>query len=106
MNVFGLDADILNSPAADYHWRTFIDRGAFKVLVNALIDGLDYTNFKNANDEDLHELYAEFWGMRRAYGTNDPALRTENRARKRGRTTDRTSHLAWGPGDLEHHPKS
>jgi len=82
VNVFGLDADILEMPKAEYRWRTFIDR------------------------KDLHELYSEFWGMHPGYGTNDPALRTGDRGRKGDRTTDRISHLAWGPGDLSNYPKS
>ena len=108
-NIFGPDAEVIETPEADYGWRVFIDRERFKVLVNALIDRIDYTNFKNSvRDDDLHDLYTEFWGLHRDYGTRDPAAgRDYHRERTPSSRSkaDRSAHFTWGPGDLEHHPR-
>ncbi len=98
-NVVG-DADILETPNADYSYRTFIDREKFKQIVVAGIDAITYGNFKNSVPEeyaDLHDMYADFWMMHRSYGDKDPATRDPGKGKRKA---DRSGHFAWGPGDL------
>ena len=68
LNIFGPDAEIVETPDADYRWRVFVGRAEFKALIDARIDGIQYTNFKNSvKDHDLHELYSDFWQLHRGY---------------------------------------
>src|ERR1041384_4107267 len=65
-NVLGPDADIIETPDADYRWRAFINRKGFKALVDQRIDGISYTNFKaSVKDHELHDIYITFWGEHR-----------------------------------------
>ena len=91
VNVFGPDVEIVETPEADYRWRTFLHREAFKQVVNSRIDTMNYTNFKDSvKDHDLHRMYVEVWERHAKYGETDPA----------SRKADRSSHFAWGPGDI------
>jgi hypothetical protein len=104
-NIFGPNADVVETPEADYRWRTFVDRKSFKALVNTLIDVIDYTNFKNSvKEDDLHDLYTEFWNLHRRYGTQDPALPGHNRSGAKAHNTDRSSHFVWNRKDLDYDP--
>jgi len=87
INVVGPDAEILDTPDRDYRWRTFIGRDQFKALMIGRIDLINYTNFKDSvKDGDLHRMYMDFWTRHKQY-----------------QSRDRSSHFAWGPGDVVHH---
>jgi hypothetical protein len=91
VNIFGPDLEIVETPDADYRWRIFLEREAFKQIVNSRIDAINYTNFKNSvNDQDLHRMYVELWEQHSNYGATDPATRK----------ADRSSHFAWGADDI------
>ena len=86
VNAVGPDAKIENTLDHDYHWRTYISREDFKLLMMDRIDGIDYPNFKDSvKDDDLHDLYLGFW--------TDHNLYQASAEKKR----DRRSHFAWGP---------
>jgi hypothetical protein len=98
INIVGNDVEVLENAGSDYRWRTFVDRKAFSTMMAARIEAIGYTNFKNsAKDHELHDLYMEFWGVHKRY---------QDKARSGRRQPDRSDHLAWGPGELEHNPKS
>lgn len=91
VNIFGPDVEIVETPDADYRWRIFLDRDAFKQVVNSRIDAINYTNFKDSvKGQDLHRMYVDVWEKHSKYGATDPATRKG----------DRWSHFAWGPGDI------
>jgi hypothetical protein len=46
VNAVGPDAKIENTLDHDYHWRTYISREDFKLLMMDRIDGIDYPNFQ------------------------------------------------------------
>jgi len=68
VNIFRQDTEVVETPDADYRWRVFHSRAEFKTLIDARVDGIEYTNFKNTvKDHDLHELYSDFWQAHRGY---------------------------------------
>jgi hypothetical protein len=68
LNVCGKDADVIKNGGSDYRWRTFIDRKAFASVLAGRIERIRYPNFKNSvKDNDLHDLYVEFWQLHRRY---------------------------------------
>jgi len=98
VRAFGIENEIIETPKNDYRWRAFIKRSVIKDMINARIDGLDYTNFKKSvTDEDLHDMYNQFWMEHYGYGQRDPEVR------KKRATNDRSDHFAWGDGDVVHH---
>jgi hypothetical protein len=75
-NIFGSNCETIETPEADYRWRTFIERKAFIALVTARVMDIDYTNFKDSVDNnDLHDMYLGMWSLHSRYGKNDPATR-------------------------------
>ena len=73
VNVLGGNAEIFEDSEAEYRWRSFIGREAFKAIVSRRIDAIDYPNFKDSVVEDeLHDLYMEFWRLHRSYQKSDP----------------------------------
>jgi hypothetical protein len=96
LSIFGPDAKIVETPEADYRWRTFVTRAALRTVVDSRIDAISYTNFKNTvKDDDLHEVYMEFWNTHRHYQDED---RPEHRL-------DRSGQSGRGSGDSAHKPK-
>ncbi|HCC58745.1 MAG TPA: hypothetical protein DEQ47_16105 [Solibacterales bacterium] len=90
--ILGKDSEIFEDPAADYRWRCFVGRPDFKKIVDQRIDAIDYPNFKNSViDEDLHQLYMEFWTLHHRYQKADRSAATRNRR----------NHFSREPGDLE-----
>lgn len=59
---------IINSKKNDYAWRMFVDEEEFAQMMKERILNIDYSNFKNSVvDNDLHDLYADFWGLHYGY---------------------------------------
>ena len=84
LNIFGQDAQIVETAEADYRWRTFVTRAAFKAVLDSRIDTISYTNFKNSvKDDELHEMYMDFWNTHRHYQDQD---RAENRLDSTGQS--------------------
>lgn len=53
---------------ADYRYRLFVTRDEFKAVVAARVEEINYDNFKNSvENEELHDLYARFWGLHARY---------------------------------------
>jgi hypothetical protein len=76
LNVFG-DVEIIKNAGTDYRWRTFVDRKAFAALVAARVEKINYPNFKNSvGDQDLHDLYLDFWTMHNRYQQQDSTERS------------------------------
>ena len=44
------DAELIETPNADYRYRIIVDKAAWAGAVRRMILELDYTNFKNAAD--------------------------------------------------------
>ena len=42
------DAEVMETPLADYRYRAWIDRQAFSNAFTKQVEGLTYTNFKNS----------------------------------------------------------
>ena len=62
--------------------------------MTARIEAIDYGNFKNSvKNDELHDLYMNFWKIHSRHQEQD----------RSGRQRDRSSQMAWGPGDVEHH---
>jgi hypothetical protein len=73
--VVGPNAQIVKTSERDYPWRTFMRREQFSEILAARIEAIDYENFKNSvRNDDLHDLYSDFWFRHREYGRTDPAL--------------------------------
>lgn len=63
-NLFGKDAEIVVLTDADYKYRLFVERSVVADLTHKALMGISYDNFKNSvQDDDLHDLYADFWGL-------------------------------------------
>src|SRR5689334_21731085 len=93
LNIFGQDAQIVETPEADYRWRTFVDRAAFKAVVANRIDAVSYTNFKNTvKDDDLHEMYMDFWNTHRHYQDQDRPENRLDRSGQAGRGSEDPGH--------------
>jgi hypothetical protein len=74
-NVIGSEADIQFTPSCDYAWRTYLSRKAFKQIMVDRIDGINYPNFKDSispANNDLHDLYLDFWSEHAGYQDDDP----------------------------------
>lgn len=60
-----ITATIVETGRADYPYRVTVSRDEWKVLIGALIDGIDYDNFKNAvaktNPTRSHGAYMRVW---------------------------------------------
>jgi hypothetical protein len=68
INVFGKDAGITVTPERDYKYRVFAERNKLAQIIAARIDQINYGNFKDSVEaDDLHELYARFWGLHYQY---------------------------------------
>jgi hypothetical protein len=62
--VFGSDAEIIENAGSDYKYRVFIPRRVLADIAHETLMGLNYTNFKiSVKDEDLHDLYLDFWDL-------------------------------------------
>lgn len=60
-------------------------------VVDSRIDAISYNNFKNTvTDDDLHEMYMDFWNTHRHYQEQDLPERH----------LDRSGPSASGPGDV------
>ena len=59
------DLAIEHTPLADYGWRAVVPRAAWSQVLVALLDELDYSNFKSAvasrQSVDRASLYARVW---------------------------------------------
>ncbi|WP_046864783.1 hypothetical protein [Microvirga massiliensis] len=64
VNLFGADADIIEGAGTDYKYRVFIERRVLADLAHKTLMSLGYDNFKNSvKDDDLHDLYSDFWEL-------------------------------------------
>ena len=55
---------IEHTPKNDYQFRIRADKSEFKLLMNIMIDNIDYGNFKNSVDDDaLKTMYGRVWGL-------------------------------------------
>ena len=69
------DQQVIEDSTADYRYRVFVGREKVRECVGRMIMGephhpctIDYPNFKNSvEDDELHALYARFWGDHYAY---------------------------------------
>jgi hypothetical protein len=60
--VFGADAAIVESKAADYRWRITVPKGAFANVLRLQVAAIDYDNFKSSVEEvDRHDAYMAVW---------------------------------------------
>jgi hypothetical protein len=63
--IEGFDASgIWEDPSADYRWRMEVDRKAVAELARAMVDRVDYDNFKSrvgAGDPERASIYARVW---------------------------------------------
>jgi hypothetical protein len=70
-NIFP-DKEIIVGGSTDYNYRVFCTKEEFAKLVADSIMNIKYDNFKNSvNDYDLHDLYANFWGLHYDYQRNE-----------------------------------
>jgi hypothetical protein len=61
-------AKIHTTAKTDYAHRVFVGRKAFARLVVDRIMNIDYDNFKDSvEDNELHDLYADFWTLHYRY---------------------------------------
>jgi hypothetical protein len=85
----------------DYRFRVFVSKEDFAQLVYEKAMAIDYGNFKNSvADDQLHDLYADFWTLHRGYQTRCQAQETRSAGKKkqgkkapapkRGQDIDRT----------------
>lgn len=68
--AFGDDVEVVHTPDADYHYRTFLPRGTVARALAGMVDGIDYGNFKKSvPDHARHDHYLEVWsaGWRRSH---------------------------------------
>lgn len=66
-NLFGTHK-IHVTPDNDYRYRVYCDKGTWQNIVDARIQNIDYTNFKNSvKNKKLHDLYLEFWFLHMIY---------------------------------------
>ena len=61
------DAEVAETPDADYRFRTLLPRDVVAGAVAAAVGTIDYDNFKNSvAEDDRHDAYADCWlAMRR-----------------------------------------
>ncbi len=72
LNLFGNKVEIAETAQSDYRWRAFVERKVFATLVASRIEKIGYTNFKDSvRDNDLHDLYMDFWDLQRQYQDQD-----------------------------------
>lgn len=86
------DADwveVIETPNADYRFRTAINRDIAKAALSEAVDQIDYVNFKNSIgttpvEEERHSAYLRVWtammGLQRWV-----LSREENSARRKGK---------------------
>jgi hypothetical protein len=56
------DAKVTKSTTTDYLYRAIVSRAAVKQAVAAMIDHIDYANFKDGvEDRSLHAAYVGVW---------------------------------------------
>ena len=56
------DANVIESGATDYRFRAIVSRAAVKQAVAAMIDHIDYPNFKDGvEDSSLRAAYVGVW---------------------------------------------
>lgn len=59
---------IYSSKNTDYAYRVFVGRKAFAKLVANRVMDINYGNFKDSVlDDELHDLYADFWTLHYKY---------------------------------------
>ena len=75
----------IQTPDRDYHWRIRVTRDVVKAMMVAMVDKLNYTNFKDRihtqNNHNRDEAYMETWSAmyRFQYATERPGFfRREN----------------------------
>lgn len=66
-NLFPTTAIIITE-SSDYRYRIYVSKAGFAERVARRLDEISYPNFKNSvKDEELHELYCEFWHLHHEY---------------------------------------
>lgn len=66
--LFGDSLKIHITPENDYRYRVYCDRDTWKNIVDARIQNINYTNFKDSvKDDKLHRLYEDFWYLHMIY---------------------------------------
>jgi hypothetical protein len=64
------DADIIETPMADYQFRVFSTRSEWASFLTATALDIDYKNFKSAiDDSHRHDIYMSVWGVLRRIGS-------------------------------------
>lgn len=62
------DYRIVKTKNTDYRYRVFVDREEFADLVRDKVMRIEYGNFKDSViDDELHNLYADFWRLHWQY---------------------------------------
>jgi hypothetical protein len=68
LDVLFPEYKVIVGGSTDYNYRVFIDKKDFNDIVSRRIQAIDYANFKNSvEDDDLHQLYADFWQLHYEY---------------------------------------
>jgi len=66
-NIFP-DALVTKTPGRDYLYRTLLPRGEVVERIKALVEGIDYPNFKDSVEEPLYQrACGEVWGILHRY---------------------------------------
>jgi hypothetical protein len=67
-NLPGNGIEVTVTPERDYKYRTKAARRRFAQIVASRIEQIEYGNFKDSvADEDLHDLYKQFWVLHKEY---------------------------------------
>lgn len=77
------EAEVLETPDADYRFRAVIPRWLVATRMAAEVGDIDYTNFKNSVAKDApgrarHDVYLQIWSV--MMGAQRAALRLRNMA--------------------------
>ncbi|MDI9569145.1 MAG: hypothetical protein QM278_00200 [Pseudomonadota bacterium] len=66
-NIFP-DAQVTKTPGRDYLYRTLLPRGEVAERIKALVEGIEYSNFKDAVEAPLYQrACGEIWGILHRY---------------------------------------
>lgn len=61
------DADVVETPEADYRFRAFVSRAKVKKAAAAMVAAIDYPNFKGSVAElERHDAYMGVWSVMRS----------------------------------------
>ena len=64
------DAEVINTPDADYAFRTIIDRKSFALFMDNYIQNISYDNFKNSIAEQNYRNHCgQVWSTMYRYGS-------------------------------------